>query len=216
MNQLFINGTDYTSDVIEGLYELEIELGLDTTTKTIGKQLSSDITVEGAAYNYLNNFFFANCDSWEKSVKAVFKTSICGGITIDCEITSEGVDKSIFKPEITFNLKSNNTENKAFNRLDSELITDNGFIETNDTPIHYYVDQPNYMQWVLLLLTSQVRIIFNTIITIAIPVNEIIELINADVLNIFFVNRLNDLMSFSDSRISASLSATIIVNILFF
>jgi hypothetical protein len=163
MNQLFINGTDYTSDVIEGLDELEIELGLDTTTKTIGKQLSSDITVEGDAYNYLNSFFFANCDSWEKSVKAVFKTSICGGITIECEITSEGVEKSIFKPEITFNLKSNNTENKAFNRLDSELITDNGFIETNETPIHYYVDQPNYLQWALLLLTASIRILFNAV-----------------------------------------------------
>jgi hypothetical protein len=163
MNQLFINGTDYTSDVIEGLNDLEIELGLDTTTKTVGKQLSSDITVEGAAYELLNNFFFANCDSWEKSIKAVFKTSICGGIAIDCEITSEGVEKNIRKPQITFNLKSNNTENKAFNRLDSELITDNGFIETNDTSIHYYVDQPNFLQWALLLLTASIRVIFNTL-----------------------------------------------------
>ena len=43
MNKIFINGADYTSDAVEGLDEITIELGLNQETKTIGKVLSSDI-----------------------------------------------------------------------------------------------------------------------------------------------------------------------------
>ena len=78
MNKIFINGADYTSDAVEGLDEITIELGLNDETKTIGKVLSSDITFEGNAFRYLKNFFFANCDSWEKFLPSLFKADICG------------------------------------------------------------------------------------------------------------------------------------------
>ena len=37
--------------------DLEIEIGLNTETKTIGKVLSSDITVTGDTFKYLNSIF---------------------------------------------------------------------------------------------------------------------------------------------------------------
>jgi len=163
MNKIFINGADYTSDAVEGLDEITIELGLNQETKTIGKVLSSDITFEGNAFRYLKNFFFANCDSWEKFLPSLFKADICGGINIDAELTSEGVEWNKSKDQITVNLKSSDEVGRAYARLDSELITDNGFIEINDTPIMYYVDQPNYLQWALFLVTTPIRIIINTI-----------------------------------------------------
>ena len=163
MNKIFINGADYTSDAVEGLDEITIELGLNQETKTIGKVLSSDITFEGKAFKYLKSFFFANCDSWEKFLPSLFKADICGGINVEAELTSEGVEWNTNKDQITVNLKSSDQVGRAYARLDSELITDNGFIEINDTPIMYYVDQPNYLQWALLYLTATIRVIFNTI-----------------------------------------------------
>ena len=161
MNKIFINGADYTSDAVEGLDEITIELGLNQETKTIGKVLSSDITFEGKAFKYLKSFFFANCDSWEKFLPSLFKADICGGINVEAELTSEGVEWNTNKDQITVNLKSSDQVGRAYARLDSELITDNGFIEINDTPIMYYVDQPNWIMWALFLVTIQIRVIAN-------------------------------------------------------
>lgn len=163
MNRIYINGSDYTSDAVDGIDDITIELGLNSETKTIGKVLSSDITFEGNAFKYLKNFFFANCDSWEKYLKSIFKTDICDGINIEAELTSEGVEWNKTKDQIKVNLKSSDQVGRAYARLDSELLTDNGFIENNDTPIMYYVDQPNYLQWALFLVTVPIRIVINTI-----------------------------------------------------
>lgn len=163
MTQLFINGIDRTSDVTDGLTDLEIEIGLNTETKTIGKVLSSDITVTGDTFKYLNSIFFKNCDAWTKSENAIIKTDICKGISLDCEITSEGMEKNLYDEEMSFNVKSTDNASIAYARLDSELITSNGFAETNDIPIHYYVDQPNYLMWILIILTMPIRATFNAI-----------------------------------------------------
>ena len=163
MKKLFINGIDVTEDIFEGLESFEIELGLNTSTKTIGKTLTSDITLEGNSAKYLYDYFFENCDAWQKKIKAIFKTDICGGIIVDCEITSEGLSWTPETKRISFNLKSGDKISEAYARLDSEYCFANGFIETNDTPIMFYVDEPNWIQWAVILMTSWTRVIFNII-----------------------------------------------------
>jgi hypothetical protein len=176
-NKIFINNLDVSGDVLEGLEEFTIELGLNSSTKTIGKALSSDITVEGNAYKYLREYFFSNCNNWIKTLPSLFRTSICNGINIPCEINAEGLKENISKDQITFNLKSSDEVGRAYARLDSEYITDNGFIEMNDTPIMYYVDQPNWMMWVLFYLTIQIRVFFNAIDVFVRAICKAIDLI---------------------------------------
>ncbi len=128
MNKLFIQGADYTDHLI-GLDDLEIEVGLNTSTNTIGKVLSTQITAKEAPYNILKDFFFNSCDSWVKSMKALFVADICDGFKIESEITSEGIEYFPQSNKIDFNLKSSDQVSKAYARLDSEYITENGFAE---------------------------------------------------------------------------------------
>lgn len=160
--RLFINGTEYTGET-DGLDDFTLELGLNESTKTVGKLLSSQMIATGQLYDVLKGYFFANCDSWIKSMKALFRIDICGGINIDSEITSEGIEWCPDKGEISFNMKSGDQVSKAYDRLDSEYVWENGFIEQNDTPIVYYVDQPNWMQLVLLYFSIPIRVILDTI-----------------------------------------------------
>ena len=160
--RLFINGTEYTGET-DGLDDFTLELGLNESTKTVGKLLRSQMIATGQLYDVLKGYFFANCDSWIKSMKALFRIDICGGINIDSEITSEGIEWCPDKGEISFNMKSGDQVSKAYDRLDSEYVWENGFIEQNDTPIVYYVDQPNWMQLVLLYFSIPIRVILDTI-----------------------------------------------------
>lgn len=165
MNRVYINGADVSDDITEGLEDITLELGLNTSTKTIGKVLSTDMTATGSTYEYLRDLFFKKCGDWTNTATGLFQTSICGGIEVETKITSEGVEWCPEDEEIRFNLKSEDEISRAYARLDSEYITENGFRDTNDTPIMYYASQPNWIQWTLLLATIQIRFILNLIDT---------------------------------------------------
>lgn len=176
MKKVFIQGVDITDDIIDGLEEFSIELGLNTKTKTIGKVLSIDLVVEGFAAKKLHQYFFFDCDSWQRTLPALFTTDICGGISIECEITSEGIEWNPALEQMTFNLKSGDEISRAYARLDSEYIFGQGFIEKNETPIMFYVDEPNWMLYALLLLTQVIRIVLNTIERVINGICEVVTL----------------------------------------
>lgn len=162
-NKLFINGKDVTEDITTGFEKFNLELGLNSSTKTVGKILSSDITLKGDTYELLRDLFFKTCSGWQNSIKGIFKTDICGGISTETEITSEGAEWCPEKENIVVNLKSSDEVSRAYNRLDSETITDNGFIETNDTPIMYFASQPSWMLYLLIIVVAPIRVALNVI-----------------------------------------------------
>ncbi len=159
-NKLYINGDDVSKDVTDGLKTLTIDIGLNTTTKTVGKVLSNQIEVKGNTYTYLKDLFFKKCDSWQNTVRSKFRTRICGGLSIDTEIDSKGMNWCPDKERIDFVLKSAEQSGECYTRLDSELIGSNGFAEKYDFPVVYFVDQPNWIQWTLWILTIPIRGLF--------------------------------------------------------
>lgn len=161
-NKLYINGKDVTKDV-KNFDEFEIELGLNTATKTISKQLSQTITIKGETYKLIESTFFASCGDYDNTLKGFFKTDICGGIVIDLEITYEGLRNFPEIEEAEITLKSVTEEDKAYAILDSSYWYDNGFVTANNIPIMYYADQPNFISWGIILLSAASRVVFNAL-----------------------------------------------------
>ncbi len=164
-NKLFIIGRDVTDDVTEGLEDIAIDAGLNESTNTYGLMLTTDIVVTGDTYNLLYNTFFKSCAGYQNKLPGVFKTPVCGGLSIDMVLTSDGMGHTPEKKEIDMQLKSTDQVSEAYARLDSETITSNGFIDNVEIPIMYYCDQPNYMNWVVLYITMTLRTVLNVIDT---------------------------------------------------
>jgi hypothetical protein len=162
-NRIYINGKDVTADVTDGLENITIAAGLNPSTRTVGKILSTDITFIGETYKYLRNRYFGGCDDWQNKDKAKLKTDICGGITIECAITSTDMQWDSINKKISVPVKSEDEISEAYARLDSEYVTENGFRDNVEIPIMYFADQPNWIQWALILFTIQIRFILNLI-----------------------------------------------------
>ncbi len=157
-NRLFINGQDITSDVVN-LKEFEIEIGLNPSSKTIVKTLSQSVEVTGATFEMLKEYFFTRCNGADKTLKAIFKTDICGGMVIPLEITSEGLILS--DDSITLLLKSVDEDDKAYDKLDSTYWFEDGFVGAYKLPLVYYADQPNLFSWVIIILITPLRVFFS-------------------------------------------------------
>jgi hypothetical protein len=164
MNRIFINNNDVTADILD-FKEFDIEIGLNTSTKTITKSLSQPIRFTGDTYEYLKTVFFTSCDNYDKVVKAIFKTDICGGITIPLEITVESLEIFPDLEEIEVLLKSVSDVERSYDYLDSTYWFENDFIEAYEIPIVYYADQPNLYSFIIVLFTLSVRLFLKAVDT---------------------------------------------------
>lgn len=174
MNQLFIQGIDVTDD-IENFDEFEIEVGLNEN-KTVNRTLSKTLVATGETFAFLEKQYFKTCNNYNTVLTAVFKSDVCSGITIPLKITFEGSGYFPDAEKIEFLIKSITEEDIAYAKLESTYWFDNDFPTAFEIPIVYYADQPNYIQWVIILLTLSIRIIFNTIDVIIKGVCKVVTL----------------------------------------
>lgn len=149
-NFLFIDGKNVTAD-IEKFDDFDIELGLNSTTKTFTKSLSKTLVATGDTFEYLERIYFKDCDSHAAILDAVFKTDICGGITIPMKITVEGNKTFQVQRKIEFTMKSSTLDDQAHDKLSTAYIFDNGFLEKYEIPLVYYCQQPAYIKWVVVI-----------------------------------------------------------------
>ncbi|MBK9689121.1 MAG: hypothetical protein IPO65_15730 [Saprospiraceae bacterium] len=96
-----------------------------------------------------------------------FKTDICGGITIPMKITVEGAKTFPVQRKIEFTMKSSTLDDQAHDKLSTNYIFDNRFLEKFDLPFMYFVQQPNYIQWPVVIWTVQIKAVVKVIKTIA-------------------------------------------------
>lgn len=150
MNRIFINNVNVSEDVTN-LDEVEFEIGFNEATKTVTKSVTTSIFFKGETYELINDTFFRSCNSFDQELKGYFHTDLCGGVTIPFVILANSVEINKARKEAEVNLLSDSIEENAYNKLDSTYFFENGFAETNDIPIAYYCDQPNFLQYVLLL-----------------------------------------------------------------
>lgn len=161
MYNLYINGIDFTSDVVN-LDEFTISVGFNEGN-TITKGLSESVIVRGEAFTYLENEFFKTCDSYQKEINALFVSDICNGISIPLKITIESMRYDPTNGQIEILLKAITEEDKAYNILNSTFWHEKGFDSAYKIPIMYFIEQPNYIQWVVLLSTLSLRMVFNAL-----------------------------------------------------
>lgn len=174
-NFLFIDGKNVTAD-IEKFDDFDIELGLNSTTKTFTKSLSKTLVATGDTFEYLERIYFKDCDSHAAILDAVFKTDICGGITIPMKITVEGAKTFPVQRKIEFTMKSSTLDDQAHDKLSTDYIFDNGFLEKYEIPLVYFCQQPNYIQWVVMIWTMQLRLLVKTLETVVETVCELVTL----------------------------------------
>ena len=175
-NTLHIQGTDYSNDIASGLDDITIVSSLNTGNKTVGKTLSSNIKAEGQLYEFLKNKFYSDCNNWIESCKSLFRSSICNGLPLDTEITSEGMTICKKQKYIDFRIQSTDQIGRCYEQLNSQYITDQGFCEKYKIPIVWFCDQPGWIQWALLLFLALFRFALNVIDTI---INAILSVIRA-------------------------------------
>ena len=65
--------------------------------------------------------------------------------------------------QIEILLKAITEEDKAYNILNSTFWHEKGFDSAYKIPIMYFIEQPNYIQWVVLLSTLSLRMVFNAL-----------------------------------------------------
>lgn len=159
--KIILEGIDITSDIKE-FDNFKIEVGLNSATKTITKMLSESVTVTGDTYDRIAAKFFKDCNGINQEMKAVFRTDICGSITIPLTLTSSGMVDIPEKQEAKILFKSEDQEDKIHALLDSTFWFED-FAEYKEIPIVYYADQPGVTQWIILLVTAQVRLIVELI-----------------------------------------------------
>ncbi len=161
-NRLIIDGKDITEDV-RNFDDFEIEIELNPSTKTIVKTLSQSISIYGDAFESMKKTFFDGCNGMDHSKKVIFKTDICGGISMPLIITAEGME--LFDDHLKVELKTDTDEEEAYSYLETTYWFEEGFPQAYEIPIVFYVDQPNWLQWLIILLTLQIRVLLNILDT---------------------------------------------------
>jgi len=161
MFKLYIDGIDYTEDVLN-LDEFTINIGFNDTS-TITKGLSESVIVEGEAFLLLEKTFFHGCNSYTKELNAMFVADVCSSINIPLKINIDGLRYDPANGQMEILLKSITDEDKAYNILDSSFWHENGFESAYKIPLMYFIEQPNYIQWAILISTLSLRIVFNVI-----------------------------------------------------
>lgn len=173
-SRLFIQGIDVTDD-IENFDEFEIEVGLNEN-KTVTRTLSRTLVATGETFAFLEKQYFKTCNNYNTVLTAVFKSDVCSGITIPLKITFEGLGYFPDAEKIEFLIKSITEEDIAYAKLESSYWFDNDFPTAFEIPIVYYADQPNYIQWIIIVLISQIKIVINAIDTAINAICEVVTL----------------------------------------
>jgi hypothetical protein len=130
MNQIFINGTNYTTDCI-GLDELELEYSLDEGTGSFSVSTSSEIAFKNDAFDLLYDTYFADPKAGYTTIfRAKIVLDCCGGDELEFEIISDAV---IYCPDdctIKTNLREFEPESKCFDDIKSRVFWKTG-LNTN-------------------------------------------------------------------------------------
>ena len=149
MNQLYINGTNVTSDTL-GLNSFKLTTALDESTKTVARTVSGFLFVTGDTYRDLSQQFFGNCDC-DLKLTATFSTDICGGISIPLELTSEEIQDDPCNCRMKISLKQTSEEERCFQQLDSRTWWQD-YYETAQMPKVPFTDQPSFLQVIMIYI----------------------------------------------------------------
>lgn len=175
MKRLYIGGVDVTNDVT-GLKTFDIDIAVDETG-TVQKTLSGDIKIKNAVYQSLVKTYWQSCKNFNKTIPASFYTDICGGIRIGLVVTVQGMDYYPNQEYIQLPLKTIDDSEKCQKRLSTELVYENGFLESETIPKIDFSTQPNSNALIIILLKAALTGVIAPLLIWAFAITNAIELI---------------------------------------
>lgn len=186
--KLFIEGIDYTSDVL-GIEKFELEVFLNESTHTIDRVISSTVELKGAAALLIKKTFFEDCTKLTAELKATFyEENFQYGVPM--LIKADAVKFCFGSCRAEVGLSIEDDETTAYNRLDGYFFYDKGFLPemiemgaaeklNQRLALVPFCDQPSFMQIILFYIRQYMgvsaSILFKGFKLITDVVSEIIE-----------------------------------------
>jgi len=177
MTRLIIDGIDYTS-VASGLDRYDI-LFKENNSKTIIKSISTEIVLKDRGYDLIKNLFFSSCAGFLNEIKAEIQIDLCGKTTFLGKMTAEGAEDCEDKKEATILFKGETQEQSAYQRLSTQYLWENGFMDATEQPIVYYNHQNYNSINILMIRTAFEFVLWPVVLLSKVIAGAIVAICNA-------------------------------------